>query len=316
MYSPKNYNKINLSTGSFFPSSVKMFKNASYNYWERSLYERMASTIDVIGLPDNWEGSVKDFFFWCLFRWGFVGIFDSDEFGLSFQPGSLSGYDLYYQYTKFKVSNPVLRKTFRIHEDCEILKLNPDFMGSWDIIAYTAAKLANLCGSIDTSIVNSRTPYILGASTKAAAETFRKVMELASQGQPAIVTDSKLLQPDINGNDPWKFLDLKVKDHYLLSEQLQDFATILSNFNAEIGIPALPYQKAERLVTTEANMRTYDASARSTTWVNCLNSSVELINDMFGTDIKFSLHYINNEVDTTLEGGDSIVNLQDNDMGT
>jgi hypothetical protein len=147
------------------------------------------------------------------------------------------------------------------------------------------------------SIVNSRTPYILGASTKAAAETFKKVMEKSSRGEPVIVTDAKLLHPDQDGLDPWKFLDLQVKQNYLLPEQLTDFQTILNNFDAEVGIPSLPYQKKERLVSAEADMRSIDATARAATWVEVLNSCSELINKRFGTSLKFKLRY-----DATEEG--------------
>lgn len=297
MYLPVNYWRINMQSSFFQPSDVKNRNNIAYNFWERSLYSRMRSALDVEGWPEEWNGPVEDFFWFCIFRYGFVGIFEDPKMGLCFNPGTLNGYNFYYQFTEFILTNPKLKKRFQIGKDCEILKLNPDYIGSWDIIAYYAEKLSNLDASIDMSIVNSRTPYILGASTKAAAETFKKVMEKSSRGEPVIVTDAKLLHPDQDGLDPWKFLDLQVKQNYLLPEQLTDFQTILNNFDAEVGIPSLPYQKKERLVSAEADMRSIDATARAATWVEVLNSCSELINKRFGTSLKFKLRY-----DATEEG--------------
>ena len=59
---------------------------------------------------------------------------------------------------------------------------------------------------------------------------------------------------DPNDQDtPWQLLDIqKLKDNYITDKQLVDFQTILNSFDAEIGINTVPYQKAERFVSAEA----------------------------------------------------------------
>ena len=70
-----------------------------------------------------------------------------------------------------------------------------------------------------------------------------------------------------------------------------DRSTLLSSFDAEIGITSLPYNKKERLVTAEAESRQQDSTARLEVWKATLDSSLKLVNNMFGTDIKAELTY-------------------------
>ena len=174
-YTPLNYEQINNVTGHVQPSMLKYCNAVTYAYWQRSLFQRAISTIEFKGLPDEWQGSVKDFFYWCLFAYGYVGVFDSEKFGFTFQPGALNGYDWYYQPTEFIVANPKLQGMsgrYKIHEDCEIIKLTPDYRGIFDIISYYAMLLSALDGGINTSIVNSKLAWLMGAKNKAAAWEF------------------------------------------------------------------------------------------------------------------------------------------------
>ena len=170
MYTPLNYDQINAVAGHYSPALVKSYNNLQFNYWERALYQRIASVIKVEGLPEKWTGSRRDFFFYCLYRFGYVGVFNTPEFGLAFQPCTLSGYDFYYQPKRILVSNPLLSRQFEIGESCELLKLTPDFRGVFDIIVYFAEKLASLDGAISQSIINSRFAYLIAAKNKSAAE--------------------------------------------------------------------------------------------------------------------------------------------------
>ena len=176
-YTPLNYEQINMIEGHLQPSMLKYCNSVTYAYWQRSLFQRAISTIDFKGLPDTWEGSVRDFFYWCLFSYGHLGVFNTDEFGLSFQPGSFYGIDFYYQPTDYIVTNPKLQQTFKIHEDCEIIKLTPDYRGIWDIISYYAMLLSALDSGINMSIINNKFAYLMGAKNKSAAETLKKIFD-------------------------------------------------------------------------------------------------------------------------------------------
>ena len=293
-YKPLNYDQINVVEGRLQPSMLKYCNSVTFAYWQRSLFQRAISTIDFKNLPEHWEASVKDFFYWCLFAYGYIGVFETDEFGLSFQPGSLYGFDFYYQPTEFIVANPKLNRRFKIHQEAEIIKLTPDYMGIWDVISYYSMLLSALDSGINMSIINNKFAYLMGAKNKTAAETLKKIFDKIASGDPSVVFDQSLLPDDpTSKSEPYQFLERSnLKQSYLTTDQLMDRQTLLSAFDAEIGITTLPYNKKERLVTSEAESRQQDSTARLMVWKATLDSSLKLVNNMFGTDIKAELNYL------------------------
>ena len=282
-YAPLNYNEINIAAGRFSPSSKKSYNNYSFWYWSRSLFQRMASVIDF-EVPENWEGKTKDFFIYCLFKYGYVAIFYDEKFGLSFQPCTLKGYDFYYQPISALVANPLLEKEFNIGEDAQLLKLSPDYYGYFDIIEFFAEKLSMLDVSINSSIVNSKFAYLLGAKTKGAAQALKKVLDLINKGEPAVIYDSRIFDDpsskgDVSPFQTW-FRD-SMKNNYITGDLLTDFQTILNDFDREIGIPTIPYEKKERLVQSEAESTQIDAMARSKVWIQTLDSSIKEVKQLF-----------------------------------
>ena len=303
-YTPLNYDQINNVEGHLQPSMFKYCNSVTYAYWQRSLFQRAISTIDFTGLPETWRNEVRDFFYWCIFAYGYVGVFDTDEFGLSFQPGALYGFDFYYQPTEFIVANPKLSERFKIHEETELIRLTPDYKGIFDIISYYAMLLSALDSGINSAIVNSKFAYMMGAKNKAAAETLKKIFDKVASGEPAVVFDQSLLQQDPQSKEEaYTFLERSnLKQSYITTDLLMDRSTLLSSFDAEIGIRSLPYNKKERLVTAEAESREQDSTARLMVWKATLDSSLELVNKMFGTDIKAELTYDKEDIsDGTVE---------------
>ena len=282
-YAPLNYDKINIAAGRFSPSSIKAHNNLSFWFWSRSLFQRAASVIEF-DVPDNWEGKVKDFFVYCLFKYGYVAIFYDDQYGLSFQPCNLKGYDFYYQPTACIVANPLLNKEFTLGSQAQLVKLTTDYFGIWDIIDYYAEKLSMLDVSINSSIVNSKFAYLLGAKTKGAAQALKKLLDQINKGEPAVIYDSRIFDDpsskgDVSPFQTW-FRD-SMKNNYITSDLLQDFQTILNDFDREIGIPTIPYQKKERLVQSEAESTEIDAKARSIIWIETLDSSIKEVKQLF-----------------------------------
>ena len=304
-YMPLFYNKLNNIDNSFFPNTVKGRNNLSFAYWERSLFQRACSTLEF-ELPEQWQGQVKDFFYYCLFRFGYVVVFYDVEYGLIFQPCNLKGYDLYYQPTDAIISNPAFTvkqnmRNYKIGSNCELIKLTPDYMGIWDIIDFYADKLSALDGAIHMSLINNKFAFLIGAKTKAAAESLKKMLDKVNRGEPAVIFDSKLITDDpVSKDTPFQIWDRKLKENYITTDQLNDFQTILNNFDAEVGIPTIPYQKKERLVTSEAESRVIDSTSRSIIWYETLQSSIEKVNNMFDSSISCKLRYNeeNDNVDT------------------
>ena len=299
-YIPFNYEQINTAAGTYNPSPVKAFNNQTFAFWERALFQRATSVIES-DLPEEWEGTIKDFFYWCLFRLGFVSVFDSPEFGISFQPCNLKGYDFYYQPTSAIIANPLLKESLdlKIGEECEILKLTPDFRGVWDIISYYAEKLSTLDNAINMSLINNKFAFILGARNKVAGQALKKMLDKINKGEPAVIYDMKLLNDPTDKTEPFQIWERKnMKDAYLTTDQLKDFQTILNNFDCEIGIPTIPYEKKERMVTEEATSRQLDAQSRSTIWLECLQSSAKRVKKLYpDIQLDFKLRYDPKEAD-------------------
>ena len=287
-YVPLNYEQINIAAGTYIPSQVKSFNNLTFQLWQRALFQRACSTL-VINLPKEWRPR-RDFFFWCLFAYGFMGVGYMPELGNWFNPGALSGFDFYYQPTRFSLTNPYLNNVkqikrdkaleLEIHKDCEIIKLTPDFRGIWDVITYYAEKLATIDVAINTAIINSKFAYIVGAKNKAAAEVLKKLFDKVNSGEPAVFFDKKLANDGTDKEEPWQVLfrdDLK--NDYIVTALLQDFQTVINDFDTEVGIPTLPYFKKERMVTGEANSKQIDAMSRSIVWFDTLKNTMEIANE-------------------------------------
>lgn len=291
---PVNYDKINFETGTYTPNTMITCNNATYDYWFRSLFQRALSVIRVDGMPDNWGEDEKDFLFWCLFMYGYVACFNSSKFGKSFQPCTLNGYDFYYQFTEAIITNPKLKVTLQIHKDCEILKIAPDYMGISDIIDKYARRLSNIDPAIDMSIEGSKYTNIWGARNKAGAKFLQKVRDFISRGETAVVFDTSILLPLDKVTKEDIVVDLSQKDiknTYLGTQLLQDIQTILNEFDTEVGIPTLPYQKKERMVTDEAESKQEDATSRSKVWVDTMNGCFKDINKLLNTNMRAVHNY-------------------------
>ena len=294
MYVPFNYANCNLIDGTVTPSMIKNCNNADFAYWERTLFQRASYSIVIDSLP--WEGSVKDFLIWSLFKRGYVAVFETETYGLSFQPCNLSGFDFYYQPVKALVSNPAYQAELVIGTDCEILKLTPDFMGIWDIIYHYASKLALIDSAIDMSIVNNKFAYAIAAGSKSGAETVKKVYDKINSGEPVVVYDKNALLTDEEirsgkENAVRLFERSNLKQSYLTTEQLADQKTILRQFDEEIGIPSLPYEKKERMTQYESESNMVASQSRINVWIDTLNESAGLINSMFNLNMCFRSRY-------------------------
>lgn len=285
-YIPLNFEQINIAAGLYNPSPVKAYNNQTFAFWERALFQRALSVLDI-SLPDNWTGSIKDLFNYILFRNGFVIVFNELELGTVFTFGSLSGFDFWYRPTNAIIANPIIgSRNLIIGTDCAILKLNPDYFGIWDIISYYAEKLSTLDNAINMSLINNKFAFMLGAKNKAAGEALKKMLDKINKGEPAVIYDQKIANDPNDKSEPWQFWDRgNLKDSYLTTDQLNDFRTILYNFDSEIGIPTLRSEKKERMITDEAIGLQRDAVSRSEIWIETFNESAIEVNKLFGLNI-------------------------------
>lgn len=292
MGAPFYYNEINAETSQYRPNCIKPYNNEAFCFWLRSFYQRAISTLKVNNLPEEWEGEITDVLYFWLFKYGFVPVFKYKGTEIAFNKATLKGFDFYYQPTEAIVTNPVFKDgsanshIFTIHKDCELLRLTPDYRGVFDILVYYAEKMALLDNAINVSLINSKVSYVLGAKNKGAAAAIKKALDKLNRGEPAVVYDMRIEDDKSTKTTPFQVFERgNMLQNYLTSSQLMDFQTILNQFDAEIGIQTIPYQKAERFVVAEADSKQEDSTARVKVWLDCLKRSAEKVNAMFGTNI-------------------------------
>lgn len=319
-YLPFNYEQINMMAGHYMPSQVKPYNNQQFILWQRALFQRACSTLKI-GVPKEWDEH-KTLLYWSLFGYGFVGMGKLKEIGNWFNPGSLSGYNFWYEPTTFILTNPALQdesgKELEIGKDCQILKLTPDYMGIFDVITYYAEKLASLDVAINTAIINTKFAYIIGAKNKAAAEVLKKLFDKVNSGEPAVFFDAKLANDHSDASqkseEPWQalFRD-NIKQNYIITDLLRDFQTVINDFDTEVGIPTVPYEKKERMVVAEANSKTIDAQSRSIIWYEELKRTAEICNEFMGfeegNNLTIELRYEQKEVEDNGESEDNITGV-------
>ena len=312
-YMPLNYEQINIRESTFFPTSVKTLNTRTFKFWQRGLFQRACSTL-LIKMPEIWQPN-KDLLYYCLFAFGFVGCGELPDLGKWFNPGTFHGFDFYYRPTYFLLTNPYFERDdgldLEIGKDCEIIKLTPDYMGIWDIISYYAEKLATIDVAINTAIINSKYAFAAGAKNKAAAEVLKAIFDKINRGEPAVFFDKKLANEGTDDSEPWQFLKIQdVKANYVVTDLLRDFQTLINDFDTEIGIPTLPYEKKERLVTDEAKSKAIDATSRSIVWYDTLKDSFDRANKFLGfTDgdkLEVTLRY------DLIKGGEDNGDREDN----
>ena len=290
-------NTIDLLNGMNIPSTYYKDKTIEYRYWFRSLLHKIDSSIIFKNLPEGWS---NDFFMFCLWVRGYVCVFKTDrkdllkygKNGIVFNPCTVAGYDFYYQPTKAIVSNSKIPNKFSYEFDLQgdkaaLLKLTPDFWGVLDILDYYASKLAELSKGIDMSIINSKFGLIATAGNESQASTLKSVMDELQKGNPLVVYKDTLNDNDeiIPRKEPFEIWIQELKKNYILTEQLNDFQTILNSFYTEIGLP-VAIEKKERLVTSEADFASAQSQARIACWVETLRESLEIINKKFNTNIE------------------------------
>ena len=254
-----NYEQLNMVDSSYIPSMVKTMNNKVFDFWVRSLFQRACSTI-IINEPEQWNGQIRDFLYYCLFRFGFVAVFDRDEVGTVFQPCTLYGYNFYYQPTNALIVNPTLSQDLdlKIGEECQILKLTPDYLGIWDIITYYAEKLATLDSAINMSIINNKFAWIVGAKNKAAAEALKKLFDKINRGEPAVFFDKKLqdaMTPEYMRDENGNFILDENGEKIEMSKGSWGWGSM------QVEIKALTQAQADKileLVNTTTKVQNYD----------------------------------------------------------
>lgn len=275
-------------------------KSYEYRYWFRSLLQKVDSSIKFKNLPEEWP---NDFFMFCLWSLGWVACFKSERFGdtktqLAFNPCTVNGFrSFYYTPTECTVSNPLYTKTFKLHENAELIKLTPDAycggFGLFDTIDFFADKLAECSKGIKMGLINAKMPVIIGSSNEAQAQKVKAIYDKIQCGETLIVYGDKAdasdeIIPSATPFDAW----LNDFSHtYIVDKLIQDMRELLNCFYQEVGLPvADSTSKKSHLLQDEVDLTAAQNHARVQCWVNTLNESFANIERTFQYRMEASIN--------------------------
>lgn len=285
---PVNYEFINQYNAMRSPSTVHCRNTALVEYYTRYLFQKVISVFEFEGLPEEWA---DNYFKYVLFGYGVIAVIYTDKYGVICQDCGLSGFDVFYQPTRCIIANPHLPglKEFKIHENCEIIKLQPDYGSVMDLVTTYADLMALALETTGANLLNSKLSYVFFAENKTAAESFKKLYDRVASGEPMAVIDKNLLLED--GTPAWQMFTQNVGQNYITDRLLNDMKTLEDQFNTVIGVPNANTQKRERMITDEVNANNVDTQCRVNLWLETMNKDIEQVNRMFGTDIKVKYRY-------------------------
>lgn len=304
---PMYFSQENIIQSMNSPGIVHCNNTELVNYFKRYLYQKAVSTIDC-SIPDTWN---RDYLLYTLFARGYIAVVRTNKYGVICQSCGLSGFDIYYAPTHALISNPLLKGILqpRIHVQCEVLKLTPDYLGIDDLITYYANKLALAGETVDTNLVNTKLAYIFTAGNKAAAASFKMLYDDIASGKPAVVVDKSLTRDD--GSLGIEMFNQQLSNTYIAGDVLSDMKKIEAQFDTDIGIPNANTDKRERLITDEVNSNNTETRAKLDLWLESLNVGADKANKMFGLSLSFKKRFEDPAPDP--EGGEELVKPESND---
>ena len=272
-----SYDFINVYNAARSPSTVHVKNTRLQRYFRKYLLQKAISVFKW-QLPDEWD---KDYFLYTLYCWGFISIFYTDRYGVICQHCAPGGYNLYYRPSYVIVSNPLLEKSLnlKIDKDCVLLKLQPDYSSIMDIVNYYADQLALCSEAMGVNLVNTKSGVVFGAENKAQAESYKKMFDNLSEGDPATVIGKKLLNDD--GSPNWFPFTQNIRESYITSDVLSDMRKIEAKFDTEIGIPNANTDKRERLIADEVNANNVETATRCELWLETVRKEINKANAMF-----------------------------------
>lgn len=278
---PVFYDHQNIVLSEVSPSTVHSQNTQLVHYYKRYLLQK-AMSVFKWKLPEHWN---RDYLLYSLYCWGAVAVFNTDRFGVIPQMCGLGGYGVFYQPTRAIIANPLINRSIeaRIGETCELLKLQPDFGGIMDMVAQYAELMAITSEMVSMNVVNSKLSYVFTSGNKAAAESFKKLYDKITSGEPAVVVDKALMLPD--GSKAWEAFEQNLRQNFIAGDGLSLLRQIENQFATDIGIPNANTEKRERAVVDEINANNVETYSKCALWLESLQDGCERVKRMFGESL-------------------------------
>lgn len=283
---PVYYDYQNLYDSSFRPYGMHARNTGLSLFFDRYLFQKLFSVYEFT-IPETWD---PDYFRYTLFVMGYSIVFQTDQFGIVNNHGSLYGRNFYYRPTNAIVSNPLLRSSARdmkIGETCQLVKLSPDYRGAYDVVSTFSDLMSLILESMGVNLVNTKLAYVFSSDNKAMAESFKALYSDIASGKPAVFADKALF--DADGEPRWLMFNQNLKQTFLGNDFATFMASIESMFLSFIGINNVNYEKKERLTNEEINANNQNTQAVASVWLESMQQSMKKVNDMYGLDLSVRL---------------------------
>lgn len=258
------------------PSDVDGVLNSSSLYYREYLLKKLFGRFTFSGIPDGWD---EDYMLEVLFLNGYFTITDTEAGILPLKCG-LTGINIFEKPTSVIVANPVLGNFERIIDtNCVVIQLQPNYQGVFTMINRYATMLAMCDSSIAVNLMNTKAAHVFGATNKAQAETFKKMYDEISCGNPAVFIKDGLNEEN--------FFTMPVKQYFIANDVQLLKRKIVTEFLTEIGINNTNSDKRERLTDDEVNANNLEVSANIQCWIDNVGWGIDKANKMFGLGLQF-----------------------------
>ena len=258
------------------PSDVDGVMNTSAYYYRLYLLKKLFGRFGFSGIPEGWDA---DYMLETLFLNGFFTVTDTAAGVLPLQCG-LSGINVFGKPTTAVIANPVLGNFERtIDVNCVVCQLQPNYEGVYPLINRYSTLLAMCDSSIAVNLMNTKSTWIFGASSKAQAETFKQLYDKISCGEPAV-----FMKDGINEE---QFFTMPAKQNFIADDVQLLKRKIINEFLTEIGINNSNLDKRERLTDDEVNANDQEVIANIQCWIDNIGIGIKKINQMFELNLGF-----------------------------
>ena len=165
-----------------------------------------------------------------------------------------------------------------------------------DLVDYYADMMALAAETFGVNMMNSHLSYIFPADKQNIAESFKKMFDRVSSGEPAVVIDKALFKED--GSVSWEPFTQNIGQNYIADRVISDLRKLEAEFDTKIGIPNANTDKRERLITSEVEANNTETEILVDSWLENLQQGIDQTKELFGlTDLSVQLRY------PTPEGG-------------
>lgn len=252
------------------PKDVDGVANTSAMYYRQWLLKKIFARFEF-KIPKEWE---LDYFLDILFREGHISITDTAMGVVALRSG-LTGIGIYNQPTRAIFANPVLGNFERtIDVDCAVIKLQYDYQGvGWMIDRYST--LLAMCDSgIAVNLMNTKATFIFGATSKAQAESYKKMYDDITQGKPAVFVNGDSINKE-------NMFTMPAKENFISDDIQLLKRKIVNEFLTDIGINNTNLDKRERLTDDEVNANNEEVRFNIMHWYDNIQDGIRRTKRLF-----------------------------------